>query len=119
MPYSATTPSLPFAGSLHITPRCCSRRAAEQKARTLTLRMRRYLACLLAHPMVTDPGAVELTGLPLQSICSVRNAAIDRGFVIVVGETMGSYGFNITLYGLSVYGRHIAAVNPVGVVEVA
>lgn len=65
---------------------------------------RRLLKSLLAGDL-TDSEIERATGLPRQSICSLRRSAVKRGLVVGVGERMGPYGTEQTVWRLTEQGR--------------
>lgn len=107
MPYTGTTPSLPFQGSEPIA-RECSRQAAIAKAPRFGAKSFVYLKWLDRVGHATDAGAAEGLDLPLQSICSIRNALIARGYVRSIGKQVGQYGLSVTVYELTAVGRLVA-----------
>jgi hypothetical protein len=93
----------------------------ERKPRTESVKMRRYLEALATHGRLTDHEAHEVTGLPLQSICSIRYRLQARvppsakrrprwplfPLVRAAGEKPGPYGTPCTLWELTDEGwRH-------------
>ena len=96
-------PELPFSGR---SPRSRhnSYKAAESQRFTRGTKKLAVLAYIREHRAVTDQGLVNgLTHLkiPLQSICSLRNALVSDGLVEAVGDAMGAYGRTVTLWGPS------------------
>lgn len=65
---------------------------------------RRLLRALLAGDLI-DSEIEAATGLPRQSICSLRRSAVKRGLVVGVGERMGPYGTAQTTWRLTDQGR--------------
>lgn len=100
MPYTQTgvQPELPWQGK---TPRSRnnSYKAAVSAQSTRAWKAAKYLAWLQEVQQATDHGAAEHFNWPLSSICSIRNACVDRGEVTAVGECLGRYGKTVTLWG--------------------
>jgi hypothetical protein len=65
---------------------------------------RRLLRALLAGDLI-DSEIERATGLPRQSICSLRRSAVKRGLVVGVGERMGPYGTPQTVWRLTEQGK--------------
>lgn len=95
MPY--TQAGLPFSGRSSLA-RHHSRQAAEALAPLRGRKKHALLAWARQHPCWTDAGAAEALGWPLSSLCSLRNALMDDGYVQAVGTTLGRYGVNVTVY---------------------
>lgn len=87
MPF--TNLGLPFARDSHT-----SFKAAESVAVRRGEKMQRLLTAYrqAGSRGLTDQEASEATGLPVQSICSLRNAAADCELVVRDGERLGIYG---------------------------
>lgn len=82
MPY--TEQNLPFARGSHT-----SYQAAIAVEKTRGKQTARYLA-LLATGSYSDHQAAEHLGLPLQSICSIRNGCRDQ--LVKAGQVVSPYG---------------------------
>jgi len=93
-----------------------SRRSAERliARRAQGPKLRRLL---LAYADAGARGATaseieEAAGLMVQSICSLRKAAVDRGWLVAIGERMGRHGVEQTVHRLTEAGR--AALGAMG-----
>jgi predicted transcriptional regulator len=95
MPY--LNGELPFSGT---TPgaRQNSYRAAEAQRSTRGTKKLKMLAYIRQHGRVTDQGLGEALGLPIQSICSLRNALCAEGLVTHVGHAMGRFNHRVSLW---------------------
>jgi len=99
MPYTDTaTGQLPFSGR---TPRQRqnSYAAAMGQHHTRGVKKLRMLAYIRQHGRVTDQGLAEGLALPIQSICSLRNALCAEGLVRDVDTAIGTFGKRVTVYG--------------------
>lgn len=65
---------------------------------------RRILVALSARDLI-DSEIEAATGLPRQSICSLRRSAVKRGLVVGVGERVGPYDTEQTVWRLTEKGR--------------
>jgi RIO-like serine/threonine protein kinase len=103
VPHTDAQPALPFSGK---TPRSRnnSYRAAVSASSTRVAKRLRYLAWLKSVKQATDQGAAEALGLPLSSICSIRNSLVDHGLVTAIGDAMGAYGKRITVWSATDFG---------------
>jgi hypothetical protein len=97
MPYTDTTPALPFSGRTPIS-RHNSYKAAVAAQAGRGAKTRRYLDWLREVGDATDHGAAECLGWPLSSVCSIRNALVDDGLVVAVGSQMGRYNRSVTVW---------------------
>ena len=88
MPYQD---GLPFARDSHTSYKAA---VALRRDGTRGVKLRRLLTAYreAGEDGLTDHEAAFLTGLPLQSICSLRNAAVDCGLVRKAGERVGHFG---------------------------
>ena len=73
--------------------------AAHAQQATRGAKKLRMLAYIRAHGQVSDQGLADGLGLPLQSVCSLRNALVSEGLVSHAGNTMGQYGKTVSLWG--------------------
>jgi hypothetical protein len=99
MPFtSPATGMLPFSGR---TPRQRhnSYRAAMGQVSTRGVKKLKMLAFIREHGRVTDQGLAEGLALPIQSICSLRNALCAEGLVRDVDTAIGTFGKRVTVYG--------------------
>lgn len=74
MPY--TDAGLPFASGSHESHQAAVKASASRETKT-----RAYLRLLYRRGPLTDHEARAALGLPLSSICSIRNGAIHAGLV--------------------------------------
>jgi transcription initiation factor IIE alpha subunit len=97
MPHTADQYQIPFSG---VTPqsRQNSYLAAIAQRSTRGAKKCRMLAYIREHGLVTDQGLEEALNLPMQSICSLRNALCSQGFIRQVDKVMGKYGHWISVY---------------------
>lgn len=84
MPYLNDDPRLPFAAGSHT-----SYKAAEQAQRGHGEKTQRYLRVLQEFGPLSDFQAAELVGVPVQSICSIRNSV--KAKLVRAGTTTGPY----------------------------
>jgi hypothetical protein len=68
-----------------------------------------YLAWLAKHGRATDHGTAEHFGWPLSSVCSIRNGAVDLGYVTAEGDCLGAYGKRVTIWAITDAGRAAVA----------
>lgn len=73
MPYLDDAPRLPFAPRSHT-----SYKAAQAAQRGHGEKTLNYLRLLQEHAPLSDHQAAELLGVPLSSICSIRNIVKDK-----------------------------------------
>jgi hypothetical protein len=97
MPYTATEPSLPFSGREPLA-RQHSYLAAQAASRTRGPKLQAMIDFFKTHRQCTDEGLAEGLFLPRSSVCSLRNALVDRGQVRAVGRTTGRWGHAITIW---------------------
>lgn len=97
MPYTDSNPSLPFSGKTSVS-RHTSHQAAVSAAASRASKSDQYLAWLREVRIATDWGTAEHFQWPLSSVCSIRNALVDKGLVEVAGITMGRYGKQVALW---------------------
>ena len=97
MPYTHDSLMLPFSGR---TPqaRHNSYMAAQAQRATRGTKKLRMLAYIRQHGLVTDQGLADGLGLPIQSVCSLRNALCSEGHLRHVGNTMGRYNKSVSLW---------------------
>lgn len=99
MPY--TQLGIPFrAGSQ------ASYRGAEHAARKRGAKQRRLLEAYFTAGArgLTDAEAATAAGLPVQSVCSLRNAVKDCGLLEKSGARMGAWGVEVTVWTLTAAG---------------
>ncbi|HAM57543.1 MAG TPA: hypothetical protein DCQ64_19875 [Candidatus Rokubacteria bacterium] len=102
MPYTAAQQGgLPFSGRTPLS-RQHSYLAARAVASTRGAKKRRILAYLETVRAATDQGISEATGLPLASVCSLRNRLAEEHAVRAVGRATGRYGHPVTLWASAV-----------------
>ncbi len=97
MPYTSDSYQLPFSGSSPQTRHTSYRAAVAQRSTRGTKKIA-MLAYIRQHGLVTDQGLAEGLRLPIQSVCSLRNALASEGLIRVAGETTGIYGRPVTLW---------------------
>jgi hypothetical protein len=86
MPY--TPQGLPFAVGSHTSQKAAAAAAQRRGPKTA-----RYLRLLSERGAQTDHEAAGALSLPLSSICSIRNSAVDCGLVVRgVAERPSPYG---------------------------
>jgi hypothetical protein len=73
-------------------------RAAESLAPLRGRKKHRLLEWARQVGTFTDAGAAECLGWPLSSLCSLRNALMDEGYIRAIGSTEGRYGKTVTVY---------------------
>lgn len=83
-----TNLGLPFAAGSHTSHKAAVSAAVTRKTKTA-----RYLRLLAEKGARTDHEAHQALGLPLSSICSIRNNVVDCGLVVRgVEERTSPYG---------------------------
>lgn len=101
MPYTdSATGMLPFSGR---TPRQRhnSYAAAMGQRSTRGVKKRAMLEYFRQHGRCTDQGLAEGLGIPINSICSLRNALCSEGLLQHVDTAVGKYGFKVSVYRLT------------------
>jgi hypothetical protein len=103
---SYTQAGLPFRDGSQ-----ASYRGAVHAARRRGEKMRRLLRAYddAGALGLTDAEAAIAAHLPVQSVCSLRNAAKDCGLVEKHGERPGAWGVHVTVWRLTTAGRVTAA----------
>ena len=106
-PTPARVPTLPHRGRTAVS-RACSREAAQRAAGGRPTKTARYLVFLEEHGPASDHQAAAALGVPLSSICSIRNGIIDRAEeagqrapIVPVSKRLGPYGADVTIWGLA------------------
>ena len=89
---------LPFSGALPATRQNSYLAAAAQRS-TSGVKKLRMLAYIREHGLVTDQGLAAGLNLPIQSICSLRNALTSEGLVVHVDDAIGIYGKRVSVWG--------------------
>lgn len=99
MPYAKLngTLELPFSGR---SPRARhnSYKAALSQASTRGSKKLRVFAFIRQHGLVTDQGIEEGCQIPINSVCSIRNALMSEGLIEEAGDTIGRYGRTVTVW---------------------
>ena len=88
MPYQQ---AIPFAKGSHTSHKAA---VAIRRSGTRTEKQRRLLQAFrdAGERGLTIQEAAIVTGLPVQSVCSLRHAAEDCGLLVKSGERIGTFG---------------------------
>jgi hypothetical protein len=99
---SYTQSGLPFQARSH-----SSYRGAEHASHRRGVKLMRLLRAYVAAGAsgLTGHEAVEATGLPMQSLCSLRAALADAGEIRREGERLGRYGVVVDVHVVTEAGR--------------
>lgn len=98
MPYTPDSYQLPFSGR---TPRQRqnSYQAALAQRSTRGVKKLRVLAFIAQVGRATDQGIADGLSLPIQSVCSLRNALCAERLITRVDDVIGKYGVRVSVYG--------------------
>lgn len=97
-------PLAPYAKGSHTSWKA----AKSFTTRELAKKTLRYLRFLATREDATDPEVVAATGLPRQSVCSIRNGAERCGLVTKSGqERKSEFGKDCGAYRLTDAGRKV------------
>lgn len=97
MPYTQDSLALPFSGRSP-RQRHNSYRAALAQRSTRGVKKLKMLAFVRQVGRVTDQGLADGLSLPIQSVCSLRNALCSENLVRCVDSAVGKWGHRVSVY---------------------